>query len=93
MTKEQTIKVVGYTDSNIIARTYQADQVVKFENFSGTVMMYETPTGDYRVITRKGSYILKPDPSQNNRFIGTVGNGIKCHFIKEKIAGQLSYWP
>jgi hypothetical protein len=92
MAKEQTIKVVGYTDSNIIARTYEAGQVVKFENFSGTVFMYETPTGDFRVITRKGSYILKPDPSQDNRFVGTVGDGIKCHFMKEEITGQLIYW-
>jgi len=92
MTKEQTIRVIGYTNSNLIARTYEADRVVKFENFSGTVMMYETPTGAYRVITRKGSYILKPDPSQNNRFMGTVGDGIKCHFMKEEIAGQLTYW-
>ncbi len=92
MAKNQTIKVIGYTNDNLVARTYEAGQVVKFENFSGTVMMYETPTGDYRVITCKGSYTLKPDPSQNNRFTGIVGDGIKCHFMKEETAGQLIYW-
>jgi hypothetical protein len=92
MAKEQTIRVIGYTNSNLIAQTYEAGLVVKFENFSGTVMMYENPAGDYRVITGEGSYILKPDPSQNNRFIGTVGDGIKCHFMKEEITGQLIYW-
>ena len=91
MAKEKTISVTGYTNSNLIAKAYEAGQVVKFENLSGTVMMYETPTGDYRVITRKGSYILKPDPSQNNRFIGTVGDGINCHFMKKEISGQLIY--
>ncbi len=92
MTKEQTISVIGYTHSNRIARIYEAGQVVKFENVSGTVFMYETPTGDFRVITRKGSYILKPDPSQDNRFTGIVGDGIKCHFMKEEIAGKIIYW-
>ena len=92
MAKEQTIRVIGYTNNNLIARTYEAGLVVKFENFSGTVMMYENPAGDYRIITRKGSYILKPDPSQDNRFTGIIGDGIKCHFMKGEIAGKLIYW-
>ncbi|MBT4451265.1 MAG: hypothetical protein HN936_13245 [Bacteroidetes bacterium] len=92
MAKKQIIKVIGYTDSNLIARPYEAAQVVKFEAVSGAIMMYENPAGDYRVITRKGSYVLKPDPSQYNRFVGTVGNGIQCHFMKKKIVGKLIYW-
>jgi hypothetical protein len=92
MTKAQIIRVIGYTNSNLVARTYEAGLVVKFEDFSGTVMMYETPTGDCRLITCKGSYILKPVPSQGNRFTGIVGDGIKCQFLKEEIAGQLIYW-
>ena len=92
MAIEQIIRVIGYTNNNLVARTYEAGRVVKFENFSGTVMMYENPTGDYRLITRKGSYILKPDPSQNKRFTGTVGDGIKCQFLEEEITGQLIYW-
>jgi len=92
MAKAQTIKVIGYTDTHLVAQTYEADQVVKFENLSGSLMMYETPFGDYRVITRKGSYILKPDPSHNNWFMGTVGDGMKCCFIRKKIVGKLIYW-
>lgn len=92
MAKEQTIRVIGYTNNNLVARTYEAGLVVKFENFSGTVMMYENPAGDYRMITQKGSYILKPDPSKSNQFIGIVGDGIKARFTKKKLVGKLIYW-
>jgi len=92
MNKAKIIKVIGYTDNNIVAQTGEAGQVRKFENFSGTIILYETPTGDYGLITRKGSYMLKSNPSQGNRFTGIVGDGIKCHFMKGEIAGQLIYW-
>jgi len=93
MNKAKIIKVIGYTNNNTAAQTSSAGRVVKFENSSGTIILYKTPTGDYRLITRKGSYILKHNSSQGNRFTGIVGDGIKCYFMKGEITGQLIYWP
>jgi len=67
---------------------------------SADVLHFVDPEGNFevshdapetiRLVTTKGSYILKHHPSLNV-FMGEL-NGHKVHVSLKKVVGQLTYW-
>ncbi len=89
---EHQLCLFGFTADNEVAKPHQANQVIKFEDPEGKVMIYENPVGTFKMVTRKGTYAFTPHGSIQNLFTAVTHDGVKIHFTKKKLVGKLIYW-
>jgi len=87
---QHTVKLVGYTNDGLVAKTHQADSVKMFQDQDLNFSVSNTEMG-VKVSTNKGIYILSPHGSIENLWTGVCGS-IKVHFTKKKVVAQLIYW-
>ncbi len=64
--------------------------VLHFTDPEGNFEITHDAPGTIKLVTVKGTYILKRHPSQNV-FMGEL-NGHKVHVTLKKVVGQLTYW-
>ena len=90
--QQHSIKLYGYIDHVTKAKTHNADKVVLFRNDINSIRIKRTDeeSDNLTMFTHKGSYLLVPHPNQN--IYTAIINGVKVHFSKRKIVGELRFW-
>jgi len=89
--KNHVVKMKGIKANGLVARTQQVDQIVKFENDTGSIAVSHTGDRNVTIKTNSGEYELTPHATMANLWIG-VCNNVKVHYTQKKIVGKVVYW-